>query len=92
VFVSETLAGEPIGLEPIDDRWYTIYFADFALAQFDSRTLTLHRLPPEKIFDRAEAGEGELECTPKVRHGIKGPATLNGGERCWCPDNSIPAN
>jgi hypothetical protein len=39
------------------------------------------------------AGErGKLECTPKVRHGIKGPATLNGGERCWCPDNSIPAN
>ena len=33
-----------------------------------------------------------LECTPKVRHEIKGPATLNGGEPCWCPDNSIPVN
>jgi len=64
VFVSETLAGEPIGLEPIDDRWYTIYFAELALAQFDSRTLTLHRLPPEKIFDRAEAGERELPPSP----------------------------
>jgi transposase InsO family protein len=64
VFVSETLAGEPIGLEPSDDRWYTIYFADLALAQFDSRTLTLHRLPPEKIFDRAEAGAGELPPSP----------------------------
>jgi hypothetical protein len=34
----------------------------------------------------------ELECTPKVRQEIKGPITLNGGEQCLCPDNSIPAN
>src|SRR5579864_6650499 len=26
VFVSETLMGERIGLQPIDERWYTIYF------------------------------------------------------------------
>jgi hypothetical protein len=38
------------------------------------------------------AGEGGLECTPKVRQTIKGPATLNGGEQCWCPDKSIPVN
>ena len=37
--------------------------------------------------------EGEkVDCTPKLRQEIKGPATLNGGERCWCPDNNIPAN
>ena len=36
--------------------------------------------------------EGGVECTPKVRHGTKGPATLNGGELCWCPDNSILVN
>ncbi len=33
-----------------------------------------------------------VECTPKVRQEIKGPITLNGGEQCLCPDNSIPAN
>ena len=37
-------------------------------------------------------GRGTVECTPKVRHEIKGPATLNGVEPCWCPDNSIPVN
>jgi hypothetical protein len=37
-------------------------------------------------------GRGSVECTPKVRHEVKGPATLNGGEPCWCPDNSIPGN
>jgi hypothetical protein len=92
VFLSETLEGERIALEAIDDRWYTVYFADFPLAQFDSRTRTIHRLRPAKAFDIEDAGEGELECTPKVRHEIKGPATLNGGEACWCPDNSIPVN
>src|SRR5260370_41529190 len=35
---------------------------------------------------------GRVECTPKVRQAIKGPAALNGGEQCWCPDKSIPVN
>ena len=35
---------------------------------------------------------GSNGCTPKVRHEIKGPITLNGGEQCLCPDNSIPVN
>ena len=39
------------------------------------------------------AGErGSMECTPKMRQAIKGPATLNGGEQCWCPDKNIPVN
>jgi hypothetical protein len=37
-------------------------------------------------------GRDVVECTPKVRQSIKGPATLNGGEQCWCPDKSIPVN
>jgi hypothetical protein len=45
------------------------------------------------FFYSEEAGaKGLLECTPKVRQAIKGPATLNGGEQCWCPDKSIPVN
>jgi transposase InsO family protein len=64
VFVSETLLGEPIGLEPIDDRWYTIYFAQFPLGRFDSRTRTVHRLPPAPGFYRAAAGDGEPPPSP----------------------------
>jgi hypothetical protein len=37
-------------------------------------------------------GAISLECTPKMRQAIKGPATLNGGEQCWCPDKNIPVN
>jgi len=33
-----------------------------------------------------------MECTPKVRHGVKGHITLNGGDQCLCPDNNIPVN
>jgi len=64
VFISETLMGERIGLEPIDDRWYTIYFAQFPLGRFDSRTRTVHRLPPATGFYRADAGEGEPTPSP----------------------------
>lgn len=39
VFVSETLAGERVGLEPIDDRDYLLYFGRFVLGRFDSRKL-----------------------------------------------------
>ena len=63
VFVSETLIGERIGLEPIDERWYTIYFATFPLGRFDSRTRTVHRLPAAD-FHRADAGEGEPPPSP----------------------------
>jgi len=63
VFVSETLQGERIALEPIDDRWYTIYFARFPLGRFDSRTRTVHRLPAAGFYI-ADAGEGEPTPSP----------------------------
>ena len=51
--------------------------------------------PPVRIDKRGSgnvAGWGYLECTPKLRQENKGPATVNGGERCWCPDKNIPVN
>lgn len=58
VFLSETLRGERIALQPIDDRWYTIHFAKFALGQFDSCTRTVHRLPPVSASTEREQGKG----------------------------------
>lgn len=63
VFVSETLRGEPIALEPLDDRWYTIYFAQFPFGRFDSRTRTVHRLPAARFYI-ADAGEGQPPPSP----------------------------
>lgn len=39
VFLSEVLWGEPVGLLPEDDRWFTLYFVQQPLARFDSGKL-----------------------------------------------------
>jgi hypothetical protein len=36
------------------------------------------------VFSQRYGEKNSLECSPKLRHGIKGPATLNGAELCWC--------
>lgn len=64
VFLSETLIGERIGLEAIDDRWYRIFFSDFALAEFDSRTRMVHRLRRDWASTELGAGEGERPPSP----------------------------
>jgi putative transposase len=60
VFLSETLIGEHVGLEPIDERWYTIYFADVPVARFDGWNWTVHGLPPADDFYIEDAKEGVL--------------------------------
>lgn len=60
VFLSEILIGEHVGLESIDERWYTIYFADVPLAHFDGWSWTVHRLSPAHDFYIEDAKEGEL--------------------------------
>lgn len=47
VFLTWSLAGETIGLEAIDDRSFTIYFASFPLGWFDSHQLHIARLPAQ---------------------------------------------
>jgi transposase InsO family protein len=37
IFVSAVLAGEPIGLEPIDDGLWSVHFGPLLLARFDER-------------------------------------------------------
>lgn len=64
VFLSEVLWGEPVGLLAEDERWYTIYFAGFPLARFDSRQLRVLPLKKAKEYDEANAGEGEASPSP----------------------------
>jgi hypothetical protein len=75
IFLSEVLWGERVGLLPIDERWYTVYFADVPLARFDSRRRRVLPLPPEKKpeggsaaepdrFNMAGAREGEVSPSP----------------------------
>lgn len=61
VFVSEVLWGERVGLLPVDDRWFTIYFAQFPIARLDSRHA---RIAPLGATDFCKVGAGEREIPP----------------------------
>lgn len=47
VFLTESLAGEAVGLDPIDDRHYTVYFAHLPIALFDAHELRTRPLPTQ---------------------------------------------
>jgi hypothetical protein len=79
VFVIQVLWGEKIGLLPVDEHLYTVYFAQVPLARFDSRRSCLTPLPKAKSFYRAGAG-GEASPSPA-------PLPLNHNEKVsgMCP-------
>jgi putative transposase len=56
VFLSEVLWGERVGLLPVDNRWFTIYFAQFPIARFDSQLLRVTPLPKTGGFYKVGAG------------------------------------
>jgi len=64
VFVSEVLWGEKIGLLPVDEHCYTVYFAQFPIARFDSRQAYLTPLPKPGVDYKAGAGKGEASPSP----------------------------
>lgn len=64
VFLSEVLWGERVGLLPIDDRWYRVYFAHLPLASFDSWARRVVPLAKAESFYRADAGAGDVSPSP----------------------------
>lgn len=56
VFLSETLAGERVGLELIEDDYWLVYFAAFPIACFDSRELCVRPLPRAEEPAAEESG------------------------------------
>jgi transposase InsO family protein len=59
VFVSEVFWGERIGLLPVDEHRYIVYFAQFPIATFDSRHAFLMPWNKTKEFYRTGAEEGD---------------------------------
>jgi len=80
VFLSEVLWSESVGLLPVDDRWYTIYFAQFPIASFDSRQLRVLPLKKATEYKTDDAGKGEASPSPA-------PQPLNHKEKVsgMCP-------
>src|SRR5216684_3889347 len=81
VFLSETLIGELIGLLPIDDRFYTVYFAAFPIAQFDSHKRVIVPLARHTDFELGAAGEEEVSPSP-APHSLDEPESEVSG---MCP-------
>ncbi len=83
VFLSEVLWGERVGLLPIDERWFTIYFSQIPLARFDSQRLRVVPMPKvtAKHFDRAEAGKGDNSPSPAPHPLVEAEPQLSG----MCP-------
>lgn len=62
IFISKSLGGESIGMEPIDDRYWDVQFATFPLARFDSHKLVLQTMPAiEEVNSCGNAGAMERE-------------------------------
>src|SRR6267378_782783 len=64
VFLSEVLWGERVGLLPVDDRWYTVYFAHVPIGRFDSKQLRMSPLPKAGVDYKADVGKGEASPSP----------------------------
>jgi transposase InsO family protein len=48
IFISETLANEPIGLELVEEDFWMVHFAAFPIALFDSYQRNIRALPQDK--------------------------------------------
>jgi len=59
VYLSETLAGEVVGLKQIDDHLWNIFFANLLLARLDTRTRRLIHLPKYK---KSKEYESNKQC------------------------------
>jgi len=81
VFLGKVLAGERIGLEPIDERYWCVCFGDFPIAWFDSADLTTGNLPAS---DRN--GDGNPEISNDGDSRIPTAATTTAGESVQPPN------
>ena len=82
VFLSEVFWGERVGLLPEDDRYFTVYFAQFPLARFDSHKLLVTPLPKIASFANVHAEEEDLASSSSAPQPPAGSAYKVSG---MCP-------
>lgn len=64
VFLTEVLTGEHVGLLPLDDRYWRVYFMQLPIACFDSYNFRMSPLPKHEDFEMDEAGDGGTPPSP----------------------------
>ncbi len=60
VYLSETLAGEPVGLKQINDRYYDIYFGPIRLACLDTYEKRLKHLPRTRTRRTSKENKNDI--------------------------------
>ena len=68
VFLSEVLWGERIGLLPVDDGCFTVYFAHLPLAGSTAEAEKLFPLPRGTGVDNARSGPGQAALALKRKN------------------------
>ena len=81
VFLTEVLWGERVGLLPVDDRWFTIYFAQYPIARFDSQELRVTPLLDSRGLARPTAEEGDASPSSAPQPLAEGNQKVSG----MCP-------
>jgi transposase InsO family protein len=77
VFLSEVLWGERVGLLPVDDGVYTVYFAHVPVARFDAQTGKTYRLPRARTAQTAPCDGGQA-CPPSQNETLPNRENVSG--------------
>jgi hypothetical protein len=64
VFLGTVFQGERIGLLPLDEGCFVVYFSTFPIALLDTRKLSIRPWPRKEDFDIAVAEEGDASPSP----------------------------
>ena len=78
VFLSEVLWSERIGLLPVDERWFTIYFAQYPIARFDSLELKVRPLSMSRGLTKSSEEEGGAPPSSSAQPAVHGNQKVSG--------------
>ena len=78
VFLSEVLWGERVGFLQEDQRWFTIYFAQYPIARFDSQELRVMPMSMSRGRSKVTEEEGGEPPSSSVQPPVEGNQKVSG--------------
>jgi len=78
MFLTEVLWGEQVGLLPVDDRWFTIYFAQYPIARFDSQELRVTPLSMTRGVSKISEEEGNASPSSSPQPSVEENQKVSG--------------
>jgi len=91
VYLSETLAGEVIGLDQITERAWNVYWGPMLLAVFDDQTGHLHRPKNKKRWLRRKKKKPQStkKCYPCARSKVLPMYPVVQAQRKWWAEPTL---